>query len=125
MSSTRAPRTGSTRTHKIVLTEDEQFFYDHAGYAHGMDEPSWSGRVRCAVLLADAEAALNRATDVHVEWEHDPEPWDGDVEWDGSVWMCAVIRDGVSLASLCGIACSDGDPYMRVVAAELASEAHL
>lgn len=109
--------------HKVVLTKAEQFFYDHAGYSHGMDEPGWSGRTRCAILLADAEKELDRRNDLHVYWEHDIEPWDGDVEWDGPVWVCAIMRGREIIAALGGIACEDGDPYMRVVKAELAREA--
>ena len=118
MSSTRSPQDRSLRR--------RQFFYDHAGFSHRQDEPSWSGRVRAAVLLADAEASLKRSPDARAYWDHDPEPWDGDVEWSGPVWICAIIRDnGETLASLCGIACEDEDLYMRVVEAELASEAGL
>lgn len=116
----------TTRTHKIVLSDAEQFFYDYAGYSHRQDEPAYSGRARNAILLADAEAALKRSPDARAYWDRDPEPWDGDVEWDGPVWACAILRDnGESLASLGGIACNDDDPYMRVVEAELASEANL
>jgi hypothetical protein len=111
--------------HKIVLSKAEQFFYDHAGYSHKTDEPAWSGRTRGAILLAAAERELDSADDVYVEWEYDPEPYDGDVEWHGPVWICSIMRAGhvLPITSLSGIACEADDPYMRVIEAELAHEA--
>lgn len=128
------------KTHKIVFTEAEQFFYDHAGWGHKPDEPAWSGRTRCAVLLADAEAALERS-DAHVTWELDPdadnEPAEGYYVSGCPQWQAALVRDNGAggtewLASLGGVdfgreydVTPEDDPYARVVAAELASEAGL
>lgn len=118
-------------THKIVSTEAEQFFYDHAGYSHRVDEPATSGRARCAISLAEAEA-IAESRGWEVGWEEDPEPFDcdcGSSECGNYQPYCASLRDsdGNVLASLCGVTFAtdtpNGDPYARVVAAELASEA--
>jgi hypothetical protein len=114
-------------THKITLTEAEQFFYDHAGYSYRADhETKGSGRTRIAVLLADAEEARKRAG-AEVQWEEDPDIWGEDAE--ATYWYAALVGEsGETLASLGGIGFAEGkgpdtDPYGRVVEAELASEA--
>jgi hypothetical protein len=102
----------------------EEFFYRNAGssYTPGK-ETEEQGKRRGAKKLAKAEreAAKRGWT---VEWEHDPEPWDGDDDDQPSEVLNAVLRDknGKVLASLGAI----GDPsrsYGRVVEAELALEA--
>jgi hypothetical protein len=122
-----------SRTHKVDLTEDEQFFYEHAGYSRRMDESSSSGKTRMAIRLAAAEKRMLDAG-AEVWWEADDIPYDGDVPYDGPLWV-AVLRAPVSpddpcldneLGSLGSIAIDspdpESDPYARVVSAELADE---
>lgn len=108
-----------------ALTADEQFFYDNAGWSHHPDkETSENGHRRSARELAEAEAYA-RAKNWNCTWEPDPDPWDGDVPYDGPLWG-ATLRDdkGNILASLWSIAVEhEGDPYARVVNAQLALEA--
>lgn len=116
-------------THKIMLSPAEEFFYAHAGYSYdpARGETPGSGRVRTAVLLAAAEEGLNRS-DSYVEWEEDPEPYDGDVPYDGPMWIATLRNDsGEVLASLGAIATPGGadDDYARVIAAELAQQVGL
>ncbi len=113
----------------VTLNDDEQFFYDNAGWAY---DPKWEtpehGKAVCAILLAKAERTLKQKSDVTVEWEYDPEPWDGDVEWDGPVYVAIMIRETDEsgreiLSNLGGIAMTNlDDPYRRVIEAELALE---
>jgi hypothetical protein len=109
---------------QIKLNERERFFYKHAGWSFDpKTETSRDGRVRTAVLLANAEKELQAST-AQVIWEDDPLPYEGDVEWDGPVYV-AVISDGEgeTLGSLGGIAMASLDePYRRVIEAELAYE---
>lgn len=106
------------------------FFRKHAGYSHNpATETEAQGRARCACNLAAAE---RYAGDVGLsfewsvddidssEWSDDPEPW--------AQWAC-VCRDmsGAVVASLGGIDFGRdgepwGDPYRRVIEAELAAE---
>lgn len=107
------------------------FFYEHAGFSwNPKTETKEDGRKRCAETLVKAErdaASLGFGFEWSVddcdssEWSDDPEPW--------AQWVC-VCKDenGNVLASLCGIDFGRdgdpwGDPYARVVEAELASEA--
>jgi hypothetical protein len=129
-------------THKIVLTDDEQFFYDHAGCSRAMDEPAWSGRARVAVLLAEAEATAKRKgweITWEIDFDADTEPSDsyfvsGAPHWQASLW---AHEDGVPV-HLAGLGSIDlgfaggsttepaspwHNAYARVVEAELASEA--
>lgn len=105
----------------------EDFFYEHAGYSYDpATQTPEEGHRQSARALADAERwALDN--DVTVTWERDPEPWDGDVPYDGPVWQALAVRydsPNEVLASLSGIAIDsehpDTDPYGRVVSAELA-----
>lgn len=111
------------------------FFKEHAGYVVGR-------RAECALSLARAEVLLEQACELglaEVEWVYDDMPYDGgDVytadevaakfesnEWTGP-YGCVVTVDGETVASLWGIVVGPrgtGDPYCRVVAAELADEA--
>jgi hypothetical protein len=120
---------GKTRTHKITLTEAEQFFYEHAGYSMRPGEDKISAKIRSAVALARAEA-IAEGRDATVTWEEDDHP---DAGWcdcgddHGQPWG-AVLRDaeGTVLGSLWGITFEShqpaGESYARVVAAELADE---
>lgn len=104
------------------MTKTEQFFFDHAGWGYDpLTETSDEGRARCAKRLAAAE---QWATDEGMSFEWTPDEYaDEPGEW------CCVARDagGVVLASLGGVGFESGepwgDPYRRVVEAELALEA--
>lgn len=109
------------------LTPAEQFFYDNAGYCHNpATETEEQGRRSGAVALARAEERM-KAGPYLINVEPDPEPYDGDAPYDGPTWVVTLhsVADSTRpepLGSVGGVACYEGDPYMRVVAAELASE---
>jgi hypothetical protein len=119
----------------VQLTEAEQFFYEHAGYSHALDESAESGRARAAILLAFAEHE-SESRGWYVNWSIDQDAdttptanyyVSGNPQWE------AVLYDAERrhLASLCGIDFAvdysgtdpSADPYARVVAVELAQEA--
>lgn len=110
-----------------TMTEAERFFYEHAGWAHpvGASEAEQdAARVRNAQGLAAAEQRVKDGP-YFVDKEIDDLPWDGDVPWDGPLWVvCLYSVEGTGrpelVGSLGGVACEEGDPYLRVVAAELA-----
>jgi hypothetical protein len=106
-----------------------QFFYDHAGWSYDSKiETSEQGRRKCAELLARAASrAFNDG--VYFEWSIDPytdssefssksNPW--------SLWVCRMCdSNGNMVDSLYAIdfgrdGSPYGDPYRRVVEAELA-----
>ncbi len=109
------------------LTDSEKFFYENANYSFDRKiETQEQGRIRSARELAHAEQLLN-AGPYFVDFTPDSEPWDGDVEWDGPVWIATLysVMDSAEpkpMDSLSGIGASVDDPYLRVVAAELASQ---
>lgn len=109
------------------LTVAERFFYDHAGYSYSpATQTPEQGHVESARRLARAEARLN-AGPYFVSHEPDDRPWDGDTPYDGPLWTVTLwcvsgTADPEILGSLSSVACEDGDPYLRVIAAELASE---
>jgi hypothetical protein len=106
------------------------FFLKHAGYSYDpQTETPLQGRIRCAKTLAAAERRAHDAG-CSFEWRVDdidssdfddsPEPW--------ALWVC-IARDanGNVFASLGGVDFGRdkepwGDPYRRVVEAELAAE---
>lgn len=114
-----------------------KFFFDHAGYVVGQ-------RAQGAIALARAEFWLEQQSSLTVRWEGDP---DGDLG-DHAYWCsqerrqvahahtiesCSIVRPcpihhdprcwhTAVIESLGGIIDADRD-YMRVVVAELASEA--
>ena len=109
-----------------------QFFHEHAGYSYRPDtETKAQGRARCARAMARAEREA-RDAGLSFEWGVDPysdsSDWcDDDPPW--ALWTCTA-RDatGRVVASLCAIDFGRdgepwGDPYRRVVEAELALEA--
>lgn len=107
-----------------MLTGDQRFFYEHAGYCRMRTESEHEARERTARLLAAAEAAL-KSGPYFIGVSPDSEPWDGDTPWDGPVWTMTLygVADGcepVVIDSVSGIACESGDPHLRVLAAELA-----
>lgn len=105
----------------------EQFFYEHAGYGRLRDEETEEqARARYARLLATAEQALKDGP-YFVAHEPDDEPWYGDEPYDGPLWIVSLYSvSGATgaevIGSLGSVACEADDPYMRVVAAELAHE---
>lgn len=126
-----AKKPGAKRAHATVKTAPSSkavaFFRKHAGYAVRPGESKTRAKTRGAQALARAEAEAE-ARGWTVDWEHDPEEWQGDVERPFEV-LTAVLRDadGQVLASLGGIGMTgnrktDRD-YGRVIEAELADEA--
>lgn len=111
----------------MTLSDTERFFYDHAGYVHNPNaETEDEARARCAADLARAEGRL-KAGPYYIDVTPDPDPYDGDVPWGGPMWnvgLYSVADDTrpVLIGSLGAVACGEGDPYLRVVAAELALE---
>ena len=121
----------SQRSHAVKKTAPSSkavdFFHKHAGYSVRPGESKAKGKTRGAQALARAEAEAE-ARGWTVEWEHDPEEWQGDVERPFEV-LTAVLRDadGLVLASLGGNGMTghrktDAD-FRRVIEAELADEA--
>ena len=118
---------GKPRGRAVPSSKAVDFFRKHAGYAVRPGESKARAKTRGAQALARAEAEAE-ARGWTVDWEHDPEEWQGDVERPFEV-LTAVLRDagGHALASLGGIGMTgnrrtDAD-YGRVVEAELADEA--
>lgn len=110
-----------TERHKAL-----RFFLDHGGYWYNPNKESeFQGRWRSARTLADAEARM-RAGEYWIDVTADPEPWDGEVPWDGPVWIVSLYAgpwwEQELLGSVGSVAAHEGDPYLRVVAAELAAE---
>lgn len=99
------------------LADAYRFFKEHAGYRVGHSAES-------AIALARAEKEGKRRG-WSVEWEDDPEPWDADVPRPNYVFNAlARTRSGKVIASLGSIGVDrSNDPYLRVVEAELFSEA--
>lgn len=108
-----------------------RFFMQHTAISYNPEtETPLQGRVRCAVRLADAERwassqgmsfewSIDPFTDSS-DWDESPEPW--------QAWQC-VMRDmgGAVVQTLNAIDFGRegspwGDPYRRVVQAELACE---
>lgn len=109
-----------------MTTEAEQFFYDNAGCSYGAGETPEQGRARCARMLAAAEKKLIDGPYL-ISHEPDPEPWDGDEPYDGPLWTVSLWtvegeKEPVLIGAIGSVACEELDPYMRVVAAELAAE---
>jgi len=122
---------GAKRVHATKKTAPSakavDFFRKHAGYSVRPGESKAKAKTRSAQALARAEAEAERRGWI-VDWEHDPEEWQGDVERPFEV-LTAILRDGDGqvLASLGGIGMTgnrktDRD-YGRVIEAELADEA--
>lgn len=103
----------------------EAFFYKHVGYSYDpKTETKRQGRIRYAKDYARAEAYA-KAAGWRVHWEDEQEPWDGDTP-EPDYLFCGLLynAEGDILASLGMIGVDDlNDPYLRVVAAELALEA--
>lgn len=108
------------------------FFYAHAGWGHtpGKETPS-QGRRRCAQALATAERKGLR-DGLTFFWQPDTDITSADFDDSGAepyeLWECLCMNSGARVvASLHGIDFGPdgrpaGDPYARVVEAELALE---
>lgn len=114
-------------TKKTPSSKAVEFFRKHAGYSVRPGESKAKAKTRGAQALARAEAEAE-ARGWTVDWEEDPEEWQGDVERPFEV-LTAVLRDadGQVLASLGGNGMTgnrktDSD-HRRVIEAELADEA--
>lgn len=107
------------------------FFLASAGYSYNpKTETPMQGRIRCAQMLAHHERRAREAG-CSFEWTIDPDSTSADWTDDDSPWQAwqCVARDseGAIFASLHGIDFGHdgepwGDPYRRVVEAELAGE---
>ena len=134
------------------VSEGERFFYDHAGWGYRPDrETPEEGRWRGARQLRAAELHAEREG-WWVEWDYESDPMEDDIEREEDYdQFVAILRDseGDILGSLGSIDLGPGqvfgydarphsfeggplageplrkvyDPYVRVVAAELALEA--
>ena len=120
-----------TTTQATLKQQAIRFFHKHAGYSYDpKTETPLQGRKRCARELAQTEReasqrgfyylwSIDEAVDSS-EFDDDPNPW--------QLWQCAMFNeDGRIVNSLHGIdfgrdGSPYGDPYRRVVEAELAEE---
>jgi hypothetical protein len=112
-----------------TMTTAQRFFWEHAGYSWNAveGETRAQGRRRCAESLASAETWAQEQG-MTFTWDFDQ---DADLSWmtdeeraqEHEVLGCvARYRDGSVAGSLGGVIDPD-DMYLRVVEAELASEA--
>ena len=114
------------------------FFFDHAGFSYDpLTETAEQGQARCAEQLADAEEQA-RDAGCSFEWSIDPgttsADWIDDRKNGGkrrnpwATWQCLMRdADGAVVQALGGIDFGRdgspwGDPYRRVIEAELALE---
>lgn len=111
----------------MELTEQEKFFYDHAGWCYAPEKETLEeGRTRVAKALALAEQRM-KSGPYYVDHIPDDVPWDGDVPYDGPLWIVRLwsVDDSDTpelIGAIGSVACEEHDPYMRVIAAELASQ---
>jgi|SRR5689334_19882453 len=103
------------------MNDAEQFFYDHAGYGYDpATETPEQGREKCARKLAYAEAQ-RQERGWWVEWSHD--------RYNEGMYLAILFcvapftGERYALASTGACDAEDGDPYRRVIVAELACEA--
>lgn len=107
------------------MSDAVEFFYEHAAYCHDpVKETEEEGRRRGARALAAAELRA-KAGPYFFDAEPDDEPWDGDVPYDGPLWVVTLYSVegsavGMPLGALGSVACELDSDYMRVVRAELA-----
>jgi len=115
----------------MTRQEAVTFFHEHAGYSYDPKrETKAQGRMRCARALAKAEADAS-SKGFYFRWSIDPDTDSSDFEDSGEpwqLWQCAMYNpEGRIVASLHGIDFGRdgepwGEPYRRVVEAELAGE---
>lgn len=107
-----------------------EFFYTHAGFSYDPEtQTPEEGKRACAEALARAEEE-GRKRGFFTVWKRDDVPFGDDVHepdeygYVATLWHTAAFTgERVMLASLGMIDAEDGDPYRRVVNAELAMEA--
>ena len=115
-----------------------RFFLKHAGYRYRPSETKMQGRIRCAREMAKAERAARDGgfsyrwsvdeTASSADWITADDDYKQGYSDPWQVWQCAMLNsDGRVVASLHGIDFGRdgepwGNPYMRVVEAELAGE---
>lgn len=110
----------------MQLTQDEQFFYDNAGFSYEPGKESQEdGHIRCARRLATAEAYARNA-DWWYEWlRQDWQECGCQLTSYHEVWTCILFKSESRrevLAAL-GSICQPSSKYRRVIRAELAMEA--
>lgn len=116
-----------------TLEQDVQFFYDNAGFSYDpKTETEEEGKKKCAIALAEAETSA-RNNGIFFHWEVDTEIDSREFNKQRpyyELWICTCRHPetGVILACLCGIDFGRnkgpfGQPYKRVIEAELAQEA--
>lgn len=122
-----------TNTSAKALSPAVAFFYEHAGWSYDpVKETSDEGKLRCAQALADAEAKAASAG-VQFRWEQD----DITNREHGAIhskkvaeyylWQCCAYHEGEVIGSLSAVDFGAdgepwGEPYARVVQAEIVSE---
>jgi len=115
-----------------MTPDDVKFFWDQAGYSWTPGkETQEAGRHRCSLELAEAEANARR---LGYSFDWDVDDARGSLEWTKArpawaTWGCRCFdSDGKVVASLGAVDFGRdgepwGNPYRRVVEAELAVEA--
>lgn len=109
-----------------------QFFREYAGYSYNpATQTAAQGRRECASRLARAERVASKRG-YYFDWDIDPETNSSDFSDEPDPWQLYVCRmydeDGELIGSLHGIdfgrdGSPAGEPYRRVVEAELALDA--
>lgn len=112
------------------LTDQEQFFYDNAGYSYDPKTQTWEeGRIECAKHLAAVENHVKQSR-IRFEWRVDQlcdSSEFSDEKPYYSLYECTALKNGKGIGSLGGIDFGRGNtyrsqPYKRVVEAEIACE---
>lgn len=127
----KQPMKSTPQTIDRRLSPAGRFFFEHAGYCYDpQTQTKQEGRRQCAIALAEAEEEVSKRG-FTFEWEQDGMT---NSEWTDEgpeyyTWNCC-LRDenGKIVGSLCGCDFGPegkpwGNPYMRVVQAEIALEA--
>lgn len=112
-----------------TLTPDQQFFYNQAGYSYDpKTQTKEEGKRECAIALAEAEF-IAKARNVRFEWRKDDITSEdfSDEKPFYRLWYCIARFNGDVISSLGGIDFGRnkspfGEPYKRVVEAELCLE---
>lgn len=112
-----------------ILTKQEQFFYDHAGFSVAPGETTEQGHERSARELAAAETwaiqngyrfLISPDSDADESFMDD-EPAEYQELWRGKAWWCAMQDEEDRVVQSLG-GCYGDSSYERVVKAELALE---
>jgi hypothetical protein len=111
------------------LTDDEQFFYDHADYSPDPGtRTADENQRRRARELATAEQLLNRCPAAWITWDDEDNPdTDEYRQYQAVLWVQLGTAPGQDKAALLAsaecVAAGPDTPYRRVVEAQLANEA--